>query len=477
MIIRIFDIIVSILGLILLLLFLPVIALFIKIDSKGPVFYKCDRVGLNGRIFKMYKFRTMYENPANVGPMVSPLGDPRVTPVGLVLRRLKLNELPQFFNVLKGDMSLIGPRPESPVLAQAYPKYAKKIFTIKPGLMGPNQILGRNEEEIYPPGVDPVKYYIEELLPRKVAVDLEYADNKSILRDLKYLFLGVKVTVTEAISRRHLSDNRTQLFMLGCDACLCILSFSLAHFIIFFGGEPRPTMLEPFAKALPLTVLVRMPIFAYFGFYHTLVRHLSFYDITRVIKGVTLASLALVAISFLCGFLHGYSRGVFLIDWFCLITLLIGYRVLLMKIHLHYVAKTRPPADERNVLIWGAGDAGEICLRFLQKERDPAYKIIGFIDDNPQKRGKRIGGVKILGDRHHLGLLAKLYKIQEVFVAIPSAPHNEMHTIFEICCDLGLSCVSFLAKSDAYADPAANRRQISLANGYFSLKEEPIKKY
>ena len=473
MVTRLIDILIAIIGLVLLLLCLPIIAFFIKIDSRGPIFYKCDRVGLNAKIFKMYKFRTMYENPANLGPSLSTHGDPRVTPVGAVLRRLKLNELPQFFNVLKGDMSLIGPRPEAPDLAQAYPEYAKKIFTIRPGLVGPNQILGRNEEEIFPPDIDPVKYYIEELLPRKIAVDLKYVEDKSFLKDLKYLVLGVKVTVTEAISRRHLLDNWSQLFMVGCDACLCLLSFILALYIRFGDASQPMDSIRPFIKVLPLAVLTRMPIFIYLGFYSTLIRYLSIYDIKRVIRGVALGSVALVVATFLCGFMEGYSRAVFVIDWLCLTSLLIGYRAILMTLYQHSVAKTNSPGIRRNVLIWGAGDIGELCLRYLQKEQEPLYNIVGFIDDSPQKRGKRIRGIKILGGRHHLDLLIKLYKIQEVFVAIPSATNNEIDAILDFCYDLGLTSTLFLAKNYVYSHPAVGPRQNSLTNGYPLPREAP----
>jgi lipopolysaccharide/colanic/teichoic acid biosynthesis glycosyltransferase len=476
MINRVIDIIVSIVGLLLLLLFLPFIALIIKLDSKGPIFYACHRVGLNGKIFQMYKFRSMYDRPVDLGPSLSPRGDPRVTAVGRLLRRLKLNELPQFINVLKGDMTLIGPRPEAPDLAQAYPEYARKIFTIKPGLVGPNQILGRNEEEIFPPEVDPVKYYIEQLLPRKIAVDLQYVDDKSILKDLRYLFLGAKVTVTEAFTRRHLLENWSQIFMLVCDACLCFLSFTLALYIRFGDATNQVANIQPFVKVLPLAIVTRIPIFIYLGFYHTLIRHLSFYDLKRVIKGVALGSVVLVAVTFLCGFMNGYSRAVFVIDWLCLTSLLIVYRIMLMTLHQRYVAKTISLGKVRNVIIWGAGDAGELCLQYLQKAPARPYKIVGFIDDNPQKLGKRIGGAKILGTRYHLGLLAKLYQIQEVFVAIPSAPRTEIEKILDICGSLGLSSISFLAKSDVHVHPAESLRHTALANGYLT-KEAPSQEY
>ena len=137
-------------------------------------------------------------------------------------------------------MTLIGPRPESPDLAEAYPPEAQEIFSVKPGLVGPNQILGRNEEEFYPPGVDAKTYYLEELLPQKLPLDLQYIREKSFLSDLKYLFLGAWVTITGAISRQHVTDNLSQLIMIAADALLCPLSLLLAYYIRY---ETWPTLL------------------------------------------------------------------------------------------------------------------------------------------------------------------------------------------------------------------------------------------
>jgi lipopolysaccharide/colanic/teichoic acid biosynthesis glycosyltransferase len=462
---RILDIFVAIIGLIIMLPLLPIIAFFIKADSKGPFFYKCDRIGLNGKIFKIYKLRTMYETPEQVGQNLSPLGDPRVTAVGRVLRRLKLNEYPQFFNILKGDMTLIGPRPEAPDLAQAYPEYARRIFSVKPGLVGPNQIQGRNEEELYPPGVDPSQFYIEHILPRKIALDLEYIDNKSFWEDLKYILLAVKVIITGAISKRHLLDNQSQLLLLISDVCLCLVSFTFAHFIRFETGR-NPELTAMFFKILPWAVLVRLPIFIYFGFYHTLIRHLSLYDFKQVFKGVTLSSGVLISVCFLLGYVQEYSRGAFLIDWFGLAILLIGYRECLKKLYLRYVGHNGAQGDKINTLIWGAGDGGELCLRYLQKEQNPAYEVIGFIDDDHQKRGKKIGGVRILGDRHHLDIVSRLYKIKEVFVAIPSAPFFEMENILNFCKDLGLKAELFLTKANANSGPHFEPASYSQAHDF-----------
>jgi lipopolysaccharide/colanic/teichoic acid biosynthesis glycosyltransferase len=473
MVTKLLDIFVSLIGLLLLLLMLPWIALLIKIDSRGPVFYRCDRVGLGGKLFKMYKFRTMYETPHHLGPSLSPPGDPRVTPVGRILRRLKLNEFPQFINVLKGDMTLIGPRPEAPDLAAAYPEEAKKIFTGKPGLAGPNQILGRNEEELYPPGVDPVKYYIEHLLPRKLPLDLQYIEDQSVFKNLKYLFLSVKVTLTGAITRQHLIDNRSQIYLLLCDSCLCLVSFCLAHYLRYEGFFSEPAEFQALLRLLPWIILVRLPFFLYFGFYNPLIGHLSFYDLKNIFKGVTLSSFVLLGVFFLLGFTiyaqYGksglyyprYARGIFVIDWFCLIIFLAGYRIILKKFYLRYKDKNGSPKSHRRVLIWGAGDAGELCLRYLEKQREMNYEVVGFIDDEPQKWNRRLNGIKVMGSRYNLEILTHLYKIQEVFVAMPSASESELERALEFCHQKGLTAKLFHLGATDYSEISPPQPQLA----------------
>lgn len=461
MITRILDIVISLIGLLFLALILPFIALLIKFDSKGSVFYRCNRVGRGGKLFKMWKFRTMYETQVQLGPSLSPLGDPRVTQVGRVLRRMKLNEFPQFINVLKGDMTLIGPRPEAPELAAAYPEEARKIFSVKPGLAGPNQILGRNEEEVFPPGVDPVQFYINHILPRKLPLDLEYINKKSLFKDFKYLFLATRVTITEAISRRHFLENRNQLVLVFTDVILCLLSFSLAHYIRFEGlKDPSHRV---FYKLLVWAVLVRIPFFLYFGFYHIIIRHLSLFDIKRVFLGVASGSLSLVGFSFLSGLAFipslnfgTYGRSVFIMDFCALTTFLIGYRVLLKKWYSRQRAGNGADNKMRRVIIWGAGDAGELCLRYLQKQQGRGYQVVGFIDDDSEKRGKRISGIKVLGNRYHLPMIAKLYKIQEIYISIPSASMHEINLMLEMGYEEGLASYLFQFRATEYTDLKAN---------------------
>ena len=125
---RCIDLVLACIGLLLVLPFFPLIGLLIKLDSWGPVLYRCDRIGKDGKLFKMYKFRTMFETTLPVGASVCPEDDPRVTPFGRILRRTKINELPQLLNVLKGEMTFVGPRPEAPDLAALYPDIRQGHF-------------------------------------------------------------------------------------------------------------------------------------------------------------------------------------------------------------------------------------------------------------------------------------------------------------------------------------------------------------
>jgi lipopolysaccharide/colanic/teichoic acid biosynthesis glycosyltransferase len=444
---RFVDIIVSVVGLLILLPMLPVIAALIKLDSPGPVFYAGRRVGKDGKCFRMFKFRTMYGTPQPVGGSVSPQGDHRVTPVGLWLRRLKLNEFPQFYNVLRGDMTLVGPRPEAPEMAAQYPAEALKVFSVTPGLVGPNQILGRNEEELYPRGVDPVRFYLDELLPQKLSVDLDYIETKSFLKDLKYLFWGAWVTVTGAISRQHLTDNLTQILMLGADTLGCLASFSLAH-LLRFEGFPPDDITRSFWLILPFTVLTRIPLILYLGGYQTLVRYLNIKDLLKVFQAVLLGSLLLVVCSFFLGALfQGYGRGVFIIDWLGLTVMLIGYRVFLKSLHQHFMKEHTEGQPKRVALIWGSGEQGVWCLRYLNQSTDPPYYVVGFIDDEVRMQHKRIDGLKVLGDHGHLEVLIRLYHIQDIFVAVPTIPAGRLARVQELCRVLDVTLLRFLPRT------------------------------
>lgn len=192
---RIFDILLSIIVLVILSPLLIPIAIGLKLTGEGYVFYLQERVGYKNKRFNIYKFATMLKDSPNMpGGLITTKNDPRVTPMGGFLRESKINELPQLLNILKGDMSFVGPRPVMPKSFEVYPEDIKKIiYHVKPGLTGVGSILFRDEEELLTKikneGKDPWIFYSETLYPFKGLVEKWYQDNRGFFTDLACILL------------------------------------------------------------------------------------------------------------------------------------------------------------------------------------------------------------------------------------------------------------------------------------------------
>ena len=192
----IFDRAASFFGLILLSPILILIAIVIKLtDVKNPVFFKQLRIGQYGRPFHLYKFRTMRPNQAEPrsGSFVTVAGDRRITRVGPFLRKYKLDELPELWNVLKGDMSFVGPRPDVPGYADRLEGADRRILDVKPGITGPASIKYRSEEEMLSHVADPLEYNDTVVWPDKVRINLEYLDKRSFFGDLCIIFKTIGI--------------------------------------------------------------------------------------------------------------------------------------------------------------------------------------------------------------------------------------------------------------------------------------------
>ena len=185
---RFFDIFASGLGLLILSPLFIVVAIWIKFDSKGPVFYKQLRVGRHNKDFYIYKFRSMRVG-ADSGSLVT-IGDrdPRVTRSGYFIRKYKIDELPQLFNVLIGDMSLVGPRPEVRHYVDYWTEAQMRVLDVRPGITDPASIKYRNENELMEKAENPEEYYINVIMQEKIKLYLEYVDNASFWYDIKLIF-------------------------------------------------------------------------------------------------------------------------------------------------------------------------------------------------------------------------------------------------------------------------------------------------
>ncbi len=194
---RAFDIIASGLGLIVLSPLFLVLAIWIKLDSKGPVFYRQVRVGYKNKDFRIFKFRSMRVG-ADKGSLVTIGGhDPRVTKSGYFIRKFKFDELPQLINVFLGDMSLVGPRPEVRHYVDYWTPEQMHVLDVRPGITDPASIKFRNENELMEQAEDPEKYYIEVIMQEKIKLYLEYVEKHSFLYDIGLIFKTFWVIVSE----------------------------------------------------------------------------------------------------------------------------------------------------------------------------------------------------------------------------------------------------------------------------------------
>jgi lipopolysaccharide/colanic/teichoic acid biosynthesis glycosyltransferase len=189
-------------ALLLLSPFLCLIALAITIDSPGSPLYKALRCGQNGRVFPMYKFRTMIPNAAAVGPVITGKNDPRITRLGRFLRISKIDELPQLINLLLGDMTIVGPRPEDPSMVARYTPEQFRVLDVKPGVTGRQQLAGEESESI-PADVQPEEYYVKHILKRKLNADLDYLRTRTAWTDAEIVLSTVGYVLRAPKYRRQ----------------------------------------------------------------------------------------------------------------------------------------------------------------------------------------------------------------------------------------------------------------------------------
>jgi lipopolysaccharide/colanic/teichoic acid biosynthesis glycosyltransferase len=194
---RLFDFLVAAVVVIVTSPLTGLLALAVKLDSPGPAFYRPIRVGKDGRPFRLLKLRTMIDGADRVGLPLTGAGDTRVTRLGRYLRRLKVDELPQFVNVLRGEMSIVGPRPEHPDFVALYTSAQRRLLSVPPGITSPASIQYGNEESLL--GGDVRQVYLERVMPAKLALELEYLDQRSFLGDLRVILRTAKLMASRVV--------------------------------------------------------------------------------------------------------------------------------------------------------------------------------------------------------------------------------------------------------------------------------------
>jgi FlaA1/EpsC-like NDP-sugar epimerase/lipopolysaccharide/colanic/teichoic acid biosynthesis glycosyltransferase len=435
---RIFDIAVSLLGLVVLAPVFVIVAILVKLDSRGPLFFRQERIGRGFRPFRIYKFRTMREDTgSNEAPTMFHQHH-RITRVGSILRKTKIDELPQLINVLRGEMSLVGPRPELQEYVHMFRAKYLKILTVRPGITDLASLEYINEAKVLMNSSNPKDDYINKILPEKIRLAMVYVDRASFFLNIKIIFETLfRIVVPVSLNWKNLKVSPQGWVFFFLDSLFGFASFYTAYQLRYDWAVPAKEI-EVIIYLLPIIFVSRAVAYFCYRFYSRFWEYSSLGDLILIVKGALLGSLLLVGAIFL----HSnpplqLPRSVPIIDFFLLISLLGGSRMIWRLWRERQ--KQTPFASEGGVrtLVFGAGDTGAILLKNLQS-KSTAFMICGFVDDNLQNKNKTLMGIKILGNRYDIPSLVTDLEIKEILIAMKNISSESLSEVFEICAKCGV---------------------------------------
>ncbi len=431
---RLFDLVFCTLGLLVLIPFFGIIALVIKLDSSGPVFYIGRRAGKGNRVFKIIKFRTMYETAESyMGPKVTSSNDPRVTRVGRWLRDTKINELPQLWNVIRGDMSLVGPRPEDPEIVNEWTDEERtEILSVRPGITSPASVIYHDEEKL----IDlrnVMGIYFEDILPKKLRLDMLYARHRSFFADMDILFLTLTIAFPRMVKHSlpdtaffsgwiHRLANRF-ISWLVLDTFTAFLAISVTG--IFYRNQAPLNW-----GFLPLVVFTIILSFL-FGVTNAVWRldrvvwsRATLQDAIKLMITSGIVTIFLMLLNYLQSRYLWFIYPALPQSMLFTIGLLTAIGFLFTRYRVRFfnaltggwsILNNPAAAFGERVIIVGCGEESRLALWLLRRSYFRyAFKIVGLVDDNPTLRGMRVEGCTVLGEvkdlprlivQHHVGLL------------------------------------------------------------------------
>lgn len=459
---RAFDFTVALGGLLVLSPLFALIAILIKLDTRGPVFFRQERAGPDGHNFRIFKFRTMIVGAYRSGARLTVKRDPRITAVGHFLRWTKLDELPQLLNVLLGHMSFVGPRPEDPYFTNFYAPPFRDVLSVKPGIIGPSQVDGRDEVEKYPEGCENVEeFYIQNILPEKLARDLEYVRGATFWGDVRFLVGGFLHVVLSQFKVGFFARNRYRFAALGLDILLMVGAYVLAN-LIKFDWSLDPALWAYAGKTLVWVLVIKPPVFVYYGVYQRATRWLGRRDLASLVKAVSASSALLVIAATFS--VQRHSRAVFLIDWILLLFLVGGVRYIIRSVQSG-AARNEERGPFVKVLVAGAGHGGETILRSLLEDPKSRFMPVGIIDHEPHRWGALIHGVRVMGGATDIAMSASLHGVEMVLVSLVDLDPVVLREITEACNKLGLEYRLVPALSDLLAQvPAEPLKKVALSS-------------
>ena len=449
---RLFDFIMALIGLILLLPVFIYVAVLIKRDSPGPIFFWGPRMGKSGKPFKMLKFRTMYERIESYqGPPVTASGDSRITPLGQWLRDTKINELPQLWNVLIGEMSLVGPRPEDVNISKSWPKDAfEEILSVSPGVTSPASILYHDEEKLLS-NTNVMGDYLKGILPNKLRLDRLYVRHGSFFSDLDAIFWTIAVIIPRVANTKipegYLFAGPISRFIhryvnwFIMDLVISFMIFVAVNFMWGIGASISPS-LEVFAFPFIFTLLFTI-INSFIGLNRVYWSQATIDDAIALLVSTGISTTLVWITNYLRYFYEWLPFSPLPTNMIIVMGLVTGagfiatrYRLRLLTSLATRWLNWRQEASRvgERLLIVGLGDGNKIA-HYLLKQRTfrTAFSIVGVVDnDNPSQHGMRVSGSWLLGGISDIPDLIEKYDIGMVLSTIPhSNPENEI--ILEFC--------------------------------------------
>jgi lipopolysaccharide/colanic/teichoic acid biosynthesis glycosyltransferase len=408
---RILDLTLAIIGLIVTAPIMAVIAFLVWLDSPGKVIFAQERGGLHGRRFRMYKFRKFPVHWRDAGPGVTVAGDARMTRIGAILERTKLDELPQLWNILKGEMSFVGPRPESTHFSELFSGKYTAILEYVPGIFGPSQVAFRNESELYPADEDPEAYYRRVLFPKKAEHDLAYFQKANCLTDITWIIRGIWVSMVGVLNWQRFVATHVKILFI--DAILIDISWTFANFLRF-SGLPEGIDFDAFVSGLWIFPPILITGMFLGGCYSYPLRYFSLVDAIRLTWAISLVWLS--------GFIlliGSSSRNISLylipMGWFILLPLLTMPRIWLRIQREKYGVRRSVPSRHIQILIYGVGNTGLALANWLRNEPRGLH-LLGFLDDDPEFRKKIIYGYRVLGRESDIPTIHQVHHINEIWV-------------------------------------------------------------
>ena len=465
---RALDFVAALLGLLLLAPAFALIAAAIKIESRGPVFFRQERVGRHGRPFRIFKFRTMaVAAPGPADPLqLTVAGDHRVTRVGAWLRHFKLDEFAQLIDVLRGTMSLVGPRPEVPRFVAHYPpEWRERLLSVRPGITDFASVRYRDEGELLARSSDPEREYLEVVLPAKLKHALDYVDNPGLATDLRVLGLTLRTAflprlptprssapmnetslwprLDRAMSALHPKSRTVATIADGLAILACWHATYLFRlgFERFLPGRPWYDDYVSFA-----VVAVYLVFLALTGVPRGLWRFFGFDDFKRIAAACVMAG-AVSAIAILMAQLVGVARAVLLLHpLFCVVALSLMRMVYRLVAE---AARTRVEGAEgepRRAIVLGAGEAGRRLVGAIHR-RD-GWTVLALLDDDPAKQGLRVGGVTVCGTLPDLLQPHVLAGATHVVVALPGISEARREQVMELARQARLPVLTVPSRSE-----------------------------